>query len=80
MRIAPCAPKSAEAKFSRFVTILSSHSDTQTYDDLPDTDFTQRFIFDDSDTRGEMVALERSYAEVLAKHPIRSRSRNCSAS
>jgi molecular chaperone Hsp33 len=37
--------------------------------DLPDSDFTQRFIFDDSDTRGELVALERSYAEVLAKHP-----------
>jgi len=37
--------------------------------DLPDTDFTQRFIFDDSDARGELVALERSYAEVLAKHP-----------
>ncbi|NBA94323.1 Hsp33 family molecular chaperone HslO [Pseudomonas sp. R5(2019)] len=37
--------------------------------DLPDTDFTQRFIFDDSDTRGELVSLERSYAEVLAKHP-----------
>ena len=37
--------------------------------DLPDNDCTQRFIFDDSDVRGEMVALERSYAEVLAKHP-----------
>ncbi|MGY2292427.1 Hsp33 family molecular chaperone HslO [Pseudomonas sp. SDO528_S397] len=37
--------------------------------DLPDTDFSQRFIFDDSDARGELVALERSYAEVLAKHP-----------
>ena len=36
--------------------------------DLPDTDYTQRFIFDDSDARGELVALERSYAEVLAKH------------
>lgn len=36
--------------------------------DLPDTDFTQRFIFDERDVRGEMVALERSYAEVLAKH------------
>ena len=36
--------------------------------DLPDTDFTQRFIFDDSDTRGELVSLELSYAEVLAKH------------
>lgn len=37
--------------------------------EFPDIDFTQRFIFDDSDTRGELVALERSYAEVLAKHP-----------
>ncbi|MFP5428924.1 MAG: Hsp33 family molecular chaperone HslO, partial [Gammaproteobacteria bacterium] len=37
--------------------------------DFPDTDFTQRFIFDDRDVRGEMVGLERSYAEVLAKHP-----------
>ena len=37
--------------------------------DLLDNDYTQRFIFDDSDARGELVALERSYAEVLAKHP-----------
>ena len=37
--------------------------------DLPDTDFTQRFIFDETDARGELVSLERSYAEVLAKHP-----------
>lgn len=37
--------------------------------DFPDTDFTQRFIFDERDVRGEMVGLERSYAEVLAKHP-----------
>ncbi len=37
--------------------------------DTPDTDFTQRFIFDECDIRGEMVSLERSYAEVLAKHP-----------
>ena len=36
--------------------------------DLPDTDFTQRFMFDDSDVRGELVSLELSYAEVLAKH------------
>jgi len=36
--------------------------------DLPDTDFTQRFIFDDADVRGEMVALETSYREVLARH------------
>lgn len=36
--------------------------------DLPDNDCTQRFIFDDSDARGDLVALERSYAEVLAKH------------
>lgn len=37
--------------------------------DFPDTDFTQRFIFDERDVRGELVSLERSYAEVLAKHP-----------
>ena len=36
--------------------------------DFADTDYTQRFIFDESDVRGETVALERSYAEVLAKH------------
>ena len=28
--------------------------------DLPDIDFTQRFIFDESDVRGELVALERA--------------------
>ena len=32
-----------------------------------DTDYTQRFLFDDTDVRGEWVGLERSYAEVLAK-------------
>jgi molecular chaperone Hsp33 len=37
--------------------------------DFPDIDYTQRFIFDETDVRGELVALERSYAEVLAKHP-----------
>lgn len=37
--------------------------------DLPDTDFTQRFIFDDRDVRGEWVSLDHSYAEVLARHP-----------
>ena len=37
--------------------------------DLPDTDFTQRFIFDDRDVRGEWVSLDQSYAEVLARHP-----------
>ena len=31
-------------------------------------DFSQRFIFDDTDVRGEMVALQESYAHVLAKH------------
>jgi molecular chaperone Hsp33 len=36
--------------------------------EFPDNDYTQRFIFDESDVRGELVALERSYAEVLAKH------------
>ncbi|MDB6145520.1 MAG: hslO [Pseudomonas sp.] len=37
--------------------------------EFSDIDYTQRFIFDESDVRGELVALERSYAEVLAKHP-----------
>ncbi|WNW12903.1 Hsp33 family molecular chaperone HslO [Pseudomonas sp. DTU_2021_1001937_2_SI_NGA_ILE_001] len=37
--------------------------------EFPKKDFTQRFIFDDSDVRGELVALESSYAEVLARHP-----------
>ena len=32
------------------------------------SDFSQRFLFDDTDVRGELVDLERSYAEVLAKH------------
>jgi molecular chaperone Hsp33 len=36
--------------------------------EFPENDYTQRFIFDESDVRGELVALERSYAEVLAKH------------
>ncbi|WP_028241731.1 Hsp33 family molecular chaperone HslO [Stutzerimonas azotifigens] len=34
-----------------------------------ESDFTQRFLFDDTDVRGEWAGLERSYAEVLAKHP-----------
>lgn len=33
-----------------------------------DSDYTQRFLFDDTDVRGEWVGLERSYVEVLAKH------------
>lgn len=37
--------------------------------DLPDTDLTQRFLFDDRDIRGEWVTLEHSYADVLARHP-----------
>lgn len=32
------------------------------------TDFTQRFLFDDTDVRGELVGLEASYQHVLAKH------------
>lgn len=31
-------------------------------------DFSQRFLFDDSDVRGELVALNESYQHVLAKH------------
>jgi len=55
--------------FSLFEIILSLLQIPRPMTDLPDTDYTQRFIFDDSDTRGELVGLERSYAEVLAKHP-----------
>ncbi|MHA6492137.1 Hsp33 family molecular chaperone HslO [Pseudomonas borbori] len=32
-------------------------------------DFTQRFLFDDTDVRGELVGLTDTYAHVLAKHP-----------
>lgn len=32
-------------------------------------DFSQRFLFDDSDIRGELVSLADSYSHVLAKHP-----------
>jgi len=32
------------------------------------SDFTQRFLFDDSDVRGELVGLDESYSHVLAKH------------
>ena len=35
---------------------------------MRDSDFSQRFLFDDTDVRGELVDLEHSYAEVLAKH------------
>lgn len=35
---------------------------------MTDTDFTQRFIFDNHDARGELATLEQSYAHVLAKH------------
>ncbi|MBD1550125.1 Hsp33 family molecular chaperone HslO [Pseudomonas typographi] len=33
------------------------------------SDFSQRFIFDNADVRGELVELAGSYAEVLARHP-----------
>lgn len=32
------------------------------------SDFSQRFLFDDTDVRGELVVLNDSYAHVLAKH------------
>lgn len=35
---------------------------------MTDFDFTQRFIFDNTDVRGELASLEESYAHVLAKH------------
>lgn len=36
---------------------------------MPISDNTQRFLFDDTDVRGEMVSLGESYTHVLAKHP-----------
>lgn len=36
---------------------------------MPISDNSQRFIFDDTDVRGEMVSLGESYTHVLAKHP-----------
>ncbi len=36
---------------------------------MNDTDFTQRFLFDDTDVRGEMASLNESFQHVLAKHP-----------
>jgi len=36
---------------------------------MTDFDDTQRFLFDDTDVRGELADLRGSYAEVLAKHP-----------
>ncbi len=33
------------------------------------SDSTQRFLFDDTDIRGEMVSLTDTYSHVLAKHP-----------
>lgn len=36
---------------------------------MTETDFSQRFIFDNHDVRGDLVSLECSYAHVLAKHP-----------
>lgn len=35
---------------------------------MTETDFSQRFIFDNHDARGELVCLEESYAHVLSKH------------
>ncbi|MDY7218456.1 Hsp33 family molecular chaperone HslO [Denitrificimonas sp. JX-1] len=35
---------------------------------MADFDFTQRFIFENNDVRGELASLEESYAHVLAKH------------
>ncbi|WP_068824944.1 Hsp33 family molecular chaperone HslO [Pseudomonas sp. BMS12] len=36
---------------------------------MHDTDHTQRFLFDDTDVRGELASLGESYQHVLAKHP-----------
>ena len=36
---------------------------------MHDIDHTQRFLFDDTDVRGELASLGESYQHVLAKHP-----------
>lgn len=36
---------------------------------MHDIDHTQRFLFDDTDVRGELACLGESYRHVLAKHP-----------
>lgn len=36
---------------------------------MHESDNSQRFLFDDTDVRGELVSLRESYAHVLAKHP-----------
>ncbi len=36
---------------------------------MHDLDHTQRFLFDDTDVRGELASLGESYQHVLAKHP-----------
>ena len=39
-----------------------------TFSEIGMSDFSQRFLFDDSDIRGELVGLTDSYGHVLAKH------------
>lgn len=39
-----------------------------TFSEIGMSDFSQRFLFDDSDIRGELVGLTDSYSHVLAKH------------
>ncbi len=39
-----------------------------TFSEVGMPDFSQRFLFDDSDIRGELVGLTDSYSHVLAKH------------
>lgn len=36
---------------------------------MAEKDFTQRFMFENTDVRGEFVSLEQSYQHILAKHP-----------
>ena len=35
---------------------------------MPSQDVTQRFIFEQADVRGELVSLNESYREILARH------------
>jgi len=51
-----------ERRFAPKIGALSKQSESGM------SDFTQRFLFDDSDVRGELTSLEQSYVHVLAKH------------
>ena len=51
-----------EAGFAPKIALPLAHSESGM------SDFTQRFLFDDTDVRGELTSLGQSYVHVLAKH------------